>query len=74
MVMEITSFSIAINMMSTELGGIICNKDEKQVRTVLMSYTLKPRASQYPQLNIQNRCNQSTLLSLVILFNIFSNS
>lgn len=72
--MEITSFSIAINMMSTELGGIICNKDEKQVRTVLMSYTLKPRASQYPQLNIQNRCNQSTLLSLVILFNIFSNS
>ena len=72
--MEITSFSIAINMMSTELGGIVCNKDEKQVRTVLMSYTLKPRASQYPQLNIQNRCNQSTLLSLVILFNIFSKS
>ena len=44
-VMEITSFSIAINMMSTELGGIVCNKDDKQVRTVLMSYTLKPRAS-----------------------------
>lgn len=39
--MEITSFSIAINMMSTELGGIVCNKDDKQVRTVLMSYTLK---------------------------------
>lgn len=39
--MEITSFSIAINIMSTELGGIVCNKDDKQVRTVLMSYTLK---------------------------------
>ena len=39
--MEITSFSIAINMMSTELGGIVCNKDDKQVRTVLMLYTLK---------------------------------
>lgn len=72
--MEITSFSIAINMMSTELGGIVCNKDDKQVKTVLMSYTLKPRASQYPQLNIQNRCNQSALLSLVILFSILSNS
>lgn len=46
-VMEITSLSMAINMMSTELGGIICNKDDKQVRTVLRSCTLKPRASQY---------------------------
>ena len=39
--------SMAINMMSTELGGIICNKDDIQVRTVLRSCTLKPRASQY---------------------------
>lgn len=46
-VMEITSLSMAINMMSTELGGIICKKDDIQVRTVLRSCTLKPRASQY---------------------------
>ena len=44
-VMEITSLSMAINMMSTELGGIICSKDDIKVRTVLRSCTLKPRAS-----------------------------